>query len=132
MAKKSVEKQSFPDMLLKKGLVDERGAAVCATASRLPNGEFGMVLLAVKGHILYIHDVDMKGNPLEHLYTISLKEVADLKINAGFFAEFVKGYALRFTHKKFTYTFKNCSMKKDFLAAVRDEVEGGRRGKALI
>lgn len=91
--------------LIVRSICDERGLAFCATAKTLPNGEFGMVLIAQNQNTLFIHDTNMKSEALDLLYTIDLKKVTDLKIN-GFFGELFKGYSMRFTYKQFTYTLK--------------------------
>lgn len=119
----STNKEKFLQENIAKGVCDERGAVFCATAVRLPDGNFGMVTLGVKGNVLSIFDCNMKGIIGEALYSIPLKDVSDVKINDNFFAELIKGYSLRFTHNGFTYTFKNAAMQKNALAVIRSEAK---------
>jgi len=105
------------------GVCDERGAAFCATAVGLPAGQFGMVLLAVKGNVLSIIDTDMKNNIGEHMYSIPLNEITDLQINNGLLAEILKGYSFKFTYNGFEWKFKNCAQQKDQLAVIKSEAE---------
>lgn len=116
------ELSKFQKKLIVRGICDERGLAFCATAKTLPNGEFGMVLIAQNQNTLFIHDTNIKSEALDLLYTINLKKVTDLKIN-GFFGELFKGYSMRFTYKQFTYTFKNCYARKRELTAIRETVQ---------
>ncbi len=109
--------------MIEAGVCDQRGAAFCATAVKLPSGAFGMVLLGVKGSVLSIYDTDMRNNVGDHLYSIDLKKISDLKINDNFFAEMFKGYGLRFVYDGFTYTFKNCCTQKAQLAVIRSEAK---------
>jgi len=113
----------FSQTVVDAGVCDERGAAFCATAVRLPQGEFGMVLLGVNGNELFIYDIDMRSNIGEHLYTIPLKEITDLKINNGLLGEMIKGYSFKFNYEGFEWKFKNCAMKKNELAVIQKEAE---------
>ena len=117
----SASKEKYTQEHIAKGVCDERGAVFHATAVKLPDGNFGMVVLGVKGNILSIFDCNMKGSIGEPLYNIPLKEVRDVKINDNFFAELIKGYSLRFVHNGFTYTFKNAFAYKNALSIIRSE-----------
>ncbi len=112
----------FSQKMYNAGVCDERGAAFCATAVGLPEGEFGMVLLGVNGNELSVYDTDMKSNVGEHLYTIPLNEVTDLQITNGLLAEIFKGYSFKFTYDHFEWKFKNCAQQKAQLAVIRSEV----------
>lgn len=115
--------EKYAQKMCAAGVCDERGAAFCATAVKLPNGAFGMCLLGVKGNELSIYDTDMKSNAGELLYVIPLKDVSGLTINEGFLAELLKGCSLKFTYQGFTYTFKNCWQQKQALAVIRTEAQ---------
>ncbi|MBR0464166.1 MAG: hypothetical protein IJJ23_07255, partial [Clostridia bacterium] len=47
----------FHKKMMDEGYCDDRGVVFCATATSLPNGEYGIVLLALHGDILSIYDV---------------------------------------------------------------------------
>lgn len=105
------------------GVCDERRAIFNATAAKLPDGEFGMCVLAVNGNTLSIYDTNMKERIGEHLYTIPLNEVSDVRINDNFFSELIKGYTLRFVYNNYTYTFKNAFTQKNALTVIRSEIK---------
>ncbi len=113
-------KQAFAQKMMAAGVCDERGAVFCATATGLPNGDFGMVLLGVKGNTLVIHDTNMKSEVGALLYSIELKDVANLKI-VSFLAELIKGYSFQFDYEGFNYQFKNCAQNKEALAVIAKE-----------
>jgi len=118
----AINQEKYIQSNIAMGVCDERGGALHATASRLPNGEFGMVVLGLKGNILSIFDCDMKGVVDDKaLYSIPMKEVSNLKINDNFFAELIKGYTIRFTYNGFTWIFRNASMRKHALNVIRSE-----------
>ena len=48
----------IPEKWIAGGYCDERAAGFCATATKLPKGEYGMVALCVKGNKLSLYDVD--------------------------------------------------------------------------
>lgn len=116
-------KEQFAQKMISAGVCDERGAAFCATAVKLPDGSFGMCLLGVKGNELSIYDTDMKSSVGKQLYTIPLKQVTNLDITKGLFAEIFKGYSFRFTHEGFCYKFKNCAQNQAALAVIRSEAQ---------
>lgn len=116
-------KEQFAQKMQAAGVCDERGAAFCATAVRLPNGAFGMCLLGVKDNDLSIYDTDMKSSVGELIVTIPLGEIEDLMITTGLLAEVFKGYSFKFVHKGFTYKFKNCAQQKAALAVIQSEVK---------
>lgn len=106
----------FQDKLIAEGYCDDRGAGFCATATRLPNGEYGMVALCVKGNKLDIYDVDMKSDLDELLYEVELKRVDGLKIRAGFFSQ-----VLKFGYEGATYSFTNFVGVKPALKVIEEE-----------
>ena len=111
----------FAQKMFDAGVCDARGAAFCATAVKLPDGAFGMVLMGVVGNELSLYDTDMKSNVGEHLYTIPLKEVTDLQITSGMLAEIFKGYSFKFAYNGFEWKFKNCAQQKAQLEVIRRE-----------
>lgn len=111
----------FAQKMFDAGVCDARGAAFCATAVKLPDGSFGMVLMGVVGNELSIYDTDMKSTVGEHLYTIPLKEVTDLQITSGLLAEIFKGYSFKFTYDGFEWKFKNCAQQKAALQVIANE-----------
>lgn len=114
-------KENFAQKMISAGVCDERGAAFCATAVKLPDGSFGMCLLGVKGNELSIYDTDMKSSMGKLLYTIPLKQVTGLEITSGLLAEIFKGFSFRFTYDGFVYKFKNCAQQKEALSVIRSE-----------
>ena len=112
---------TFSQKMLDAGVCDARGADFCATAVRLPDGQFGMVLMGVVGNELSIYDTDMKSNVGEHLYTIPLKKATDLQITNGLLAEVFKGYSFKFNYDGFEWKFKNCAQHKEQLEIIRHE-----------
>ena len=88
----------FQDKLIADGYCDNRGAGFCATAIKLPKGEYGMVALCVNGGKLNLYDVDMKSNLGELLYVVELKQIDKLKIKAGILSQ-----VLTFEYKGSTY-----------------------------
>ena len=106
----------YQEKLLAMGLCDERMAAFCATATNLPRGEYGMVLLAVKGNMLSLYDVDMKSDPQDLLYTIPLNEIENLK-----YSTFVLTAQLKFTWKGEGFRFTNFAGVKSALEVIKTE-----------
>jgi len=106
----------FQEKLVKNGYCDERGAAFCAKATKLPRGEYGIVALCVKGDQLYIFDVDMKSNIKEFLYRVPLKQIEDLKIKT-----FILNPLLRFSYENNIYSFTNFAKVKPALEVIREE-----------
>ncbi len=111
----------FEQKMMLSGVCDERGAAVCATAEKLPNGAYGMCLLGVKGNVLQIYDTNMKSEVGTHLYDIPLCETEGFQRVSGLFGELIKGYSFRFTYEGFKYVFKNCSAKKNVVDIIEAE-----------
>ena len=116
-------KEKFAQKMIAAGVCDERGAAFCATAVKLPDGSFGMCLLGLKGNVLSIYDTDMKTSVGELLYTIPLKEITGFQASANMLAEIFTGYSFRFAHNGFQYKFKNCAQNKAALAAIAAEAQ---------
>ena len=106
----------FQKRLVREGHCDERGAAFCATATQLPGGDRGMVLLCVKGNILNIHDVDMRNNVKDLLYQVELKKVQNLKIRTPLFIE-----VLRFEYQGAVFSFKNFLKVRPALDVIEEE-----------
>lgn len=80
----------FQDKMIADGYCDNRGAGFCATATKLPKGEYGMVALCVNGNNLNLYDVDMRSNIGELLYVVDLNQIENLKIRAGIFSQVLK------------------------------------------
>ena len=106
----------FQDRLIADGYCDNRGAGFCATATKLPKGEYGMVALCVNGSKLNLYDVDIKSNLGELLYEVELKQVDKLKIRAGIFSQ-----VLKFEYEGFTYSFTNFVGVKPALKVIEEE-----------
>ena len=106
----------FQDKLITDGYCDNRGAGFCATATNLPNGEYGIVALCVKESKLNLFDVDMRSNLGELLYTVDLKQIEKLKIRTGFFSQL-----LQFEYNGSTYSFTNFLGVKPALKVIEEE-----------
>lgn len=106
----------FQDNLVADGYCDSRGAGFCATATRLPNGEYGIVALCVKGNNLNLYDIDMKSNIGELLYTVELKNIENLKIRAHFFSQ-----VLKFDYQGSRFSFTNFLGVKPSLKVIEEE-----------
>ena len=106
----------FQDNLIADGYCDNRGAGFCATATKLPKGEYGMVALCVNGNNLNLFDVDMRSNIGELLYAVDLKQIENLKIRAGIFSQ-----VLKFKYKGSTYSFTNFVGVKPALKVIEEE-----------
>lgn len=106
----------FQDKLVADGFCDSRGAGFCATASKLPNGEYGIVALCVNGSKLNLYDVDMKSNIIELLYEVDLKKIENLKIRAGIFSQ-----VLKFEYNGSTFSFTNFVGVKPALKVIEEE-----------
>ena len=107
----------FQDRLIVDGYCDNRGAGFCATATALPEGEYGMVALCVNGNCLNLYDVDMKSNLGELLYSVELKRIENLKIKTGLFSQ-----VLRFDYNGALYSFTNFVGVKPALKVIEKEV----------
>ncbi len=108
----------FQDRLISDGYCDDRGAGFCATATKLPNGEWGMVALCVNGSKLNLYDVDMKSNIGELLYSVDLKQIENLKVKAGIFSQ-----VLKFEYEGFAYSFTNFVGVKPALKVIEEEAK---------
>ena len=108
----------FQDKLIADGYCDSRGAGFCATATKLPNGEYGFVALCVNGNSLNLYNVDMKSNIGELLYKVDLKEIENLKIKAGFFSQ-----VLKFEYNGEVYSFTNFAGVKPALKVIEEEAK---------
>lgn len=107
----------FQDNLIAKGYCDERGAGFCATATELPNGEYGIVALCVSGNTLRIYNVvDMKSNLGQLMYCVQLSQIKNLKIRTSVFSQ-----VLRFTFESNVYSFTNFLGVKPALKVIEDE-----------
>jgi hypothetical protein len=106
----------FQDKLIADGYCDNRGAGFCATATKLPNGEYGMVALCVNGSKLNLFDVDMRSNLGDLLYAVDLKQIENLKIKAGLFSQ-----VLKFEYNGYTYSFNNFVGVKPALKVIEEE-----------
>lgn len=108
----------FQDKLIADGYCDNRGAGFCATATKLPRGENGIVALCVNGSTLNLFDVDMKSNIGELLYAVDLKQIENLKIRAGIFSQ-----VLKFEHNGSAFSFTNFVGVKPALKVIEEEAE---------
>lgn len=106
----------FQDKLIADGYCDNRGAGFCATATKLPNGEYGMVALCVNGSKLNLFDVDMRSNLGDLLYAVDLKQIENLKIKVGLFSQ-----VLKFEYNGYTYSFNNFVGVKPALKVIEEE-----------
>ena len=106
----------FQDKLIADGYCDNRGAGFCATATQLPNGDYGMVALCVKENILNLYDVDMKSNLGALLYAVDLSKIENLKIKAGIFSQ-----VLKFSFEGAAFSFTNFVGVKPALKVIEEE-----------
>ena len=106
----------FQKRLVRDGYCDERGAAFCATATKLPGGERGMVLLCVKGNMLNIHDVDMRNNVKDLIYQVELKKVKQLKIRMMLLSQ-----VLKFEYNGAIFSFTNFLKVRPALDVIEEE-----------
>ena len=106
----------FQEKLITEGYCDNRGAGFCATATKLPNGEYGMVALCVNGSKLNLFDVDMRSNLGDLLYEVDLKQIENLKIKAGIFSQILK-----FEYNGYSYSFTNFIGVKPALRVIEEE-----------
>lgn len=104
------------EKLIAGGYCDNRGAGFCATATQLPYGMRGMVLLCVNGNNLNLYDIDMKDNIGELFYTVELKNIENLKIRAHFFSQ-----VLKFDYKGSRFSFTNFLGVKPSLKVIEEE-----------
>lgn len=106
----------FQEKLVADGYCDSRGAGFCASAVTLPNGEYGLVAVCVKGNIFTVYDFDIKGNFGDILYEVELKKVENLKIKTGFFNQ-----VLKFDYNGARYSFTNFLLVKPALKVIEEE-----------
>ena len=106
----------FQEKLIADGYCDHRGAGFCATATKLPRGEFGMVALCVNGNMLRLYDVDMKSNLGDLVYEVELKQISKLKIKCNLFSQI-----LQFEYKGAIYSFTNFLKVKPALDIIAEE-----------
>ena len=106
----------YQDKLIAEGYCDPRGAGFCATATRLPKGDYGIVALCVVDKWLNLYDVDLKSNIGELLYSVNLKQIENLKIKAGIFSQ-----VLKFEYKGEPYAFTNFAGVKPALQVIEEE-----------
>ena len=110
----------YQSKLIAEGYCDIRGAGFCATATKLPNGEYGIVALCVNKSKLNIYDVvDMKSNLGKLLYEVDLKKIKNLNIKAGFFSQ-----VLKFEYEESIYSFTNFVGVKPALKVIEEEANG--------
>jgi hypothetical protein len=106
----------FQEKLIADGYCDGRGAGFCATATKLPNGEYGVIALCVKENWLRLYDVDMKSNLGALVYEVDLKRIENLKIKAGILSQILK-----FEYEGMVYSFTNFVGVKPALQVIEDE-----------
>lgn len=106
----------FQEKLIAAGCCDSRGAGFCATATKLPRGEYGLVALCVKGNVLNIYDVDMKSNIGDLVYQVELSKIGNLKIRAMLLSQ-----VLKFTYSGSEYSFTNFTGVKPALKVIEEE-----------
>ncbi len=106
----------FQQKLIDEGYCDERGAGFCATAMRLPNGEYGMIALCVKENTLFMYDVDMRNNIGACVYTVELSKIEGLKIKCNILSQ-----VLKFVYEGKEYAFTNFLGVKPALEVIKSE-----------
>ena len=107
------KQEQFLEQLLADGLVDERKLAGVANAKHLPNGEFGLCLMCLKGNTLDIYDTDFQQNVGPLLYSVKLEKVTKLKISTFFFNCYIQ-----FIYDGYKYRLENC-LHKELYAAIK-------------
>lgn len=105
------------DILLEKGMITERNAAVVANAKMLPNCEWGLVLLCLKEKTLSIYDIDYQHNVGALLYEIDLTKASDFKTSY-----FVFNRYLNFVYEGFRYKFADFGNAKAFSTLISAEI----------
>lgn len=101
---------------MNQGLIDERKLCAVGNAKRLPGGEFGFVLMCLKGHHLDFYDTDIRDDIGQLLYSVDLRQVTDLKTSTFIFNSFIQ-----FTYQGFRYKIVD-AMAKDLYNAIKEEV----------
>ena len=115
----------FSDKMLALGHCDEHRACFIATAASLPNGDYGMVAVSLKGSELLIFDVKGFSNvePTRLVNRMPVNEITGFEMSSNLFAELFKGFSFRFKYNGFQWRFKNCAQMKEQLAAIKQAVE---------
>ena len=116
-----IQMNGFAQRMYEAGVCDERGAAFYATAVKLPDGQFGMVLLGVMGNQLFLYDADIGSRAGVYLYAIPLREVRELQIVDSMWAEICRGYSFKFVHGGFEWKFRDCVRQQAALNVIRKE-----------
>ncbi|MBO4501081.1 MAG: hypothetical protein J5760_02465 [Clostridia bacterium] len=111
---------AFQEKMFDLGICDERRAAFTPSARVLPGGEYGIVLLAVKGNALNIHGIE-KSEPQSLLYSVELNKITDLKIETGFPKLLFTGGRISFRYCGQLFEFVNCGRLSHETAAIREE-----------
>ncbi|MBE6798845.1 MAG: hypothetical protein E7525_03600 [Ruminococcaceae bacterium] len=106
----------FHKMLIASGHCDKRGAAFCATANKLPRGEYGMVALCIKDNMLNLYDVDIRRNIGTLLYQIKLSDVKRLKAHRFFLCR-----SLWFVYQGYEYSFNHLIAARRSLKVIQEE-----------
>ena len=109
--------QKFLKGLLIRGLVDERKIAYAAGARSLPNGEFGLCLLCIRGNLLCVYELDIFQTIGEKLYEIPLDQIKGLKAST-----FLLNSYLIFTYQDFRYKFVDFGGGKPLISTIREEM----------
>lgn len=105
----------FQQKQIDEGICDERGAVFCASAELLPNGSYGMVLLAVTGGVLSIYEVDMHSNAGKLIRRIELSQVSELSVKGLIVKK------LKFKYQGFEYVFGNLLGVNGPLEVIKQE-----------
>lgn len=116
MSYKENQKASLISQMQERGLCDGRSSAFCATATSLPGGERGIVVLSVNENKLYISDIDFKNGVKELLYSVPLSKAENLKIRCSILSQ-----VLRFTYQGCVYSFTNFLGVKPMLEVIKEE-----------
>ena len=113
--KMNEKQEKYLNGLLIRGIVDARRLAGIANAKRLPNGEFGMCLMCLNGSTLNLYDTNLKQEVGPLLYSVDLKNVANLKTSSFIFNSYIK-----FTYEAFHYKLVDC-VHKELYSAIENE-----------
>lgn len=105
------------DVLLERGFIYDRNAAVVANAKALPNGEYGLVLLCLKENTLFIYDIDFHHNVGDLLYKIDLAKASAFKSSSFIFNRYLK-----FIYEGSHYKLVDFGNAKCFLQALFSEM----------
>lgn len=113
--KMNEKQEKYLNGLLIRGIVDARRLAGIANAKRLPNGEFGMCLMCLNGSTLNLYDTNLKQEVGPLLYSVDLKNVANLKTSS-----FILNSYIKFTYEGFNYKLVDC-VHKELYSAIENE-----------